>query len=110
MDVEELIKNGFYAIKEKNLLLQAYEEVFNKKLCKTCTGSYITAYNALNAYVMSSKKQPKNNPEFTIKQQHINDTMCVNGKVIQLSTITQAEIKTYIIPHKSNHHLLNEKA
>lgn len=110
MNVEELIQHGFYAIENKNLLLQAYEEVFNKKLCKTCTGSYITAYNALNAYVMSSKKTTKNKPEFTIKQQHINDTMCINGGVIQLSTITQDQIKAYIIPYKSNHHLINEKA
>lgn len=51
IDYKSLVEQPFYAIEDKNLLLQSYQEVFNLELCKTCSSSYFQAYNQLKQYV-----------------------------------------------------------
>lgn len=82
IDYKELVSQPFYAIENKNLLLQAYQEVFHLELCSTCTGSYIQAYNQLKQYVRNQTINTQNMAKkckYQFKPEHVGSEIHIKG-------------------------------
>ena len=111
-DIEKLISKGFYQIKDKSLLIQAYKEVFNLPICATCTGDQIKAYNELNKFFMAKNDQNKEattKGEYTFKPERVNDEIAIQGLgVFKLGSLTQDQIKAHILPHPAYKSMLAE--
>jgi hypothetical protein len=83
IDYRSLVEQPFYAIENKNLLLQAYQEVFNLELCSTCSSSYFQAYNQLKQFVRNQKiniePMAKTKCKYQFKPEHEGSEIHIKG-------------------------------
>jgi hypothetical protein len=108
IDYKSLVEQPFYAIEDKNLLLQSYQEVFNLELCKTCPTSYFTAYNQLKQYLRNKNLniQMAKKCKYQFKPEHVGSEIHIKGLGVVTSETLTDEIAEDLLKHPAYESIL----
>ena len=106
MRIAELLNKGFYELsqEDKQTLLKEYELRSGSKLCATCTGSFIIAFNELKKMATKKKvsaEQSISECKYEFKEGFENSEVHVRGLsfVITAANLTDELVETYLNDH-----------